>query len=899
MCFQVEVCTLMINSSSFTSAHFVIDSFQAKQFFNGDRSLPIFEEGRRTRYTAREATGILLGQQHRKCTKTPLRARRNISFIIGCEEESWADVKADMNGTYRRMLRCCTWTVEVDGDNHVRTLKKEKCDLVGKSYHIYTHSSQNDVGLCRSIFIMRGTKGDIVNSQCLLQYTINVEDCKEVEFSVPSHGNSKEKCKPFYPSKRSTLQAMKEELTSNSPAVALRNVSVRAGGVLGANNPGDIPRGKHQLYDLKHRMKKKDDINDLLEYAKHSEERVVLEHHDVPEDLWVLAKPHMTNDLSRFCTSEVLHHPFSVDPTFEFGRYEITPVTYKHLFLKSKRTGSAPSFLGPTAIHYSKTKLVYKKIVHAVASASPDLAEKGKGYITDGEESLYTAIQEELKHATGLRCFRHFHQNCRDKLYKLGIQKPNQQKVFLDTVFGFHEMEGILDAVDENDFQTRMVAAKMKLDPVEVEITCKTPEFCMYLKNHSKMITTCMLATAREKAGMPKNNAGKPVKCYSNQSESINNKLTRTKEAISNIGKNKGTVTKLEFTRDVFEEVDRHQQEELTLAICGLSNDFELAEIVDHVKLSPEQWFDLSPEERKLYVKSFNKMTVQAALKRKSIPIRNIAYVEENEYKQFSLDVKQNLKSMNSWPEALVNEVVDKALELLNCPCKVQREPTTDVNARKTYLVASKDTKKGWYKCAVYKGHVNCTCPCYKYKGMCKHSICVAEIEGILTSHLDHLKKSPRRTAPAKSNLLEPPKEAQGKKGGSHRNPWRPQKDTTAQCPFTEIYHNNNPFTVVFLKEVPNAKQCTCCKMDFPRIVICKPYNIVLAHQERWMYPSANGKRLPSAKFTTKFYCVRRQCILGRFPYFKPSLVKIPPETHCKLEESHFSILSRELDLEL
>ena len=105
----------MINISSFTSAHFIIDSFQAKKLFNGDRSLPIFEEGRRTRYTAREATGILLGQQHMKCTKTPLRARRNVSFIISVEEESWADVKADMNGIYRRMLRCCTWTVEVDG----------------------------------------------------------------------------------------------------------------------------------------------------------------------------------------------------------------------------------------------------------------------------------------------------------------------------------------------------------------------------------------------------------------------------------------------------------------------------------------------------------------------------------------------------------------------------------------------------------------------------------------------------------------------------------------------------------------------------------------------------------------------------------------------------------------
>jgi len=40
-------------------------------------------------------------------------------------------------------------------------------------------------------------------------------------------------------------------------------------------------------------MIKLDDPNELLQYAKHSEKPIVLEHHDVSEDLWVLAKPHM------------------------------------------------------------------------------------------------------------------------------------------------------------------------------------------------------------------------------------------------------------------------------------------------------------------------------------------------------------------------------------------------------------------------------------------------------------------------------------------------------------------------------------------------------------------------------------------------------------------------------
>lgn len=74
-------------------------------------------------------------------------------------------------------------------------------------------------------------------------------------------------------------------------------------------------------------------------------------------------------------------------------------------------------------------------------------------------------------------------------------------------------------------------------DPIhaeELKLTKnKTPEFWRYFKSHKKMMIRSMSATARSKAGMPSNKSGKPVKCYSNQSENINNKLTRQKEALA------------------------------------------------------------------------------------------------------------------------------------------------------------------------------------------------------------------------------------------------------------------------------------------------------------------------------------------------------------------------------
>ena len=877
--------------------------------YKNDKDVPIFECGRKERYTVREAVRILLSEHEQgiKCSKTPLKTRQNLSFLINVAKlKCWQDVKSDMNGVFCSTLRICMWTVEVDEENGVDILAKKKIDLVSeKMYHVYINSMRNKAGLCRSIFLLRGRDGEIINSVCLLQYTIPKEDCSEVIYEVPSHGNSKGKGKPFYPTKKSTLQAIKDELRSNSAAVAFKNVSRSAGGALNAREPGDLPRSRKQVYDLKRQLKMVDEVDELLHYVKNSEEPMVITHLDVPEDLWVLAKPHMTTDLSKFCTSDQLSHPLSVDPTFNFGHYEVTPFTYKHLFLKCKRTGTAPSFLGPTAMHYSKQKCIYKKIVQAVADSTPHLADKGKGFITDGEESLYSALGDVMRHATGLRCFRHFQQNCRDKLCKLGIRKRNEQKPFVDRVFGTPSQEGILDAEDKADLKARILEAKEPTDAEEVKLTGKeTPEFWSYLNSHKKMIKKNMIASARRKAGMPNNMSGKPLKSYTNQSESINNKLTRQKEAMEKVDKDRVNLTKLQFTRDVWEEVDRHQQEELKLAICGLSNEYELADMAVHLRLSVSDWFDMNEEQRKAYVNEFNKMSIDDAMKGKTIGINQAPTGEASEYKEFSLDVATMLNSLNSWTEGLVDTIVKDAEALLNAKEAVQPMPSVSANAKRKFLVAAKNCKRGMYECAVFSDHVNCSCPCYKFNNLCKHSICVAEIAGILKEHLQHLKKSPRRRAPSKSGLVEPPKDAQGKKGGSHKNPYRPTREALQEAsparPFTQVHHNNKPFVLFFLDDMPDAKECRQCRIEFPRKQQITPFDIALSHEEKWLYPDPNdpGRKLPSTRHTTKYYCIQKSCMKNRFPYYQPRLVEIPAEVRSRLKSSHLDLLKSELDYE-
>ena len=159
-------------------------------------------------------------------------------------------------------------------------------------------------------------------------------------------------------------------------------------------------------------------------------------------------------DLSRFCTSDSLSHPYSVDPTFNLGKFELTPFSYKHLLLNSKRTGEAPVFLGLTAIHYSKTKTVFRKIASAVISSCPNLSTNGRGFITDCEKSLHDALTESMKKATGLLCFNHFRRNCKDKLNSLGIRKKEDQKFFMEQVFENDE-NAILKTEDKHQLETR------------------------------------------------------------------------------------------------------------------------------------------------------------------------------------------------------------------------------------------------------------------------------------------------------------------------------------------------------------------------------------------------------------------------------------------------------------
>ena len=146
------------------------------------------------------------------------------------------------------------------------------------------------------------------------------------------------------------------------------------------------------------------------------------------------------------------------------------------------------AFLGPMAIHYSKTKTVFQKIGAAVISSCPNLTTNGRGFITDGEKALHDALTESMKKATGLRCLNNFCRNCKEKLNSLGICKKEDQKFFMEQVFANDE-NAILESEDKHQLETRLKTAQPLIDGEEKGLTAtSSPQFGAYLSNNEKMM---------------------------------------------------------------------------------------------------------------------------------------------------------------------------------------------------------------------------------------------------------------------------------------------------------------------------------------------------------------------------------------------------------------------------
>ena len=150
--------------------------------------------------------------------------------------------------------------------------------------------------------------------------------------------------------------------------------------------------------------------------------------------MYILAYDWQLLDLATFCTEPSAFSVFGADPTFNLGRFNVTVTSFRHLKVVNRETGGHPTLVGPILLNQIKSFDAYNQFFSKLVSLNKDV--RGVlAYLTDSEEELYRAMNFSFPQALHLRCFNHFHDNCKDKLKASNV--PEQvQKEFLYDVCG-------------------------------------------------------------------------------------------------------------------------------------------------------------------------------------------------------------------------------------------------------------------------------------------------------------------------------------------------------------------------------------------------------------------------------------------------------------------------------
>ena len=62
------------------------------------------------------------------------------------------------------------------------------------------------------------------------------------------------------------------------------------------------------------------------------------------------------------------------------------------------------------------------------------------------------------------------------------------------------------------------------------------------------------------------------------------------------LNSSKSGKSKLQFVRDVWEEVDKRQRYERQMALCGPSEEHEVSDMASYLQVDTDTWFDWSEE---------------------------------------------------------------------------------------------------------------------------------------------------------------------------------------------------------------------------------------------------------------------------------------------------------------
>lgn len=420
------------------------------------------------------------------------------------------------------------------------------------------------------------------------------------------HGNAIED-RPFFPTWASTKQLVKTECQTCGPKETVHRVSDKVGGLVSSSCPGQLPRNERQVKYVRSASKATeynpaDELYSVMFKAKQedSQSMFVQDVRVLPDPALVLANDYQLDDLVRFAANPLGHCVLTIDPTFSLGEFDVTPITYRHLLLESRRTGKPPVCIGPILVHYRKTYPTYLFFASSLVGLRREL-RNAQAFGTDGEEALADAFSHVFKTAVRLTCAIHKRRNIEAKLKDLGVGAESRGSI-LDDIFGKQRgvtyFEGLVDATDDATFDSKLQVLRCRWLKVVPEIA--NVFHAWFVKYEAAILRDTMIRPVREAAGL-----GSPPDQFS----------TNASEAINKVLKVKVDYKRSDLPAFVskVKELIADQRKELEAAIVNCGK-FKLKEEYSFLETAEHQWYQKSPHARQALLKRFHKTTVQTQL---------------------------------------------------------------------------------------------------------------------------------------------------------------------------------------------------------------------------------------------------------------------------------------------
>ena len=147
------------------------------------------------------------------------------------------------------------------------------------------------------------------------------------------------------------------EKMSSSKGVSINDTLTEiidsAGGLINTRSAGALPKSCQQVSYFKSKDKASghnlDVLYNVMMQCKSSKpgKEFVRSVVAAPEPMAVLVTDQQLNDMVRFLTNPVEFAIMGVDPTFNFGDFNVTPIVYRNLLLEHRTKGHSPLMLGP------------------------------------------------------------------------------------------------------------------------------------------------------------------------------------------------------------------------------------------------------------------------------------------------------------------------------------------------------------------------------------------------------------------------------------------------------------------------------------------------------------------------------------------------------------------------